>query len=96
VLCEMLAGEPLFSGPTPQAIMAKRTAEPTPPPDRLAGLPPGVPAILRKALARSPADRYQSIALMANDLDLAARTSASRRPGLVSRLAQALRIPRHG
>jgi hypothetical protein len=55
-----------------------------------------VPAILRKALARSPADRYQSIALMANDLDLAARTSASRRPGLVSRLAQALGIPRHG
>jgi serine/threonine-protein kinase len=96
VLFEMLAGEPLFSGPTPQAIMAKRAAEPTPPRDRLAGLPPGVPAILRKALARSPADRYQSIALMANDLDLAARTSASRRPGLVSRLAQALGIARHG
>jgi serine/threonine-protein kinase len=96
VLFEMLAGDPLFSGPTPQAIMAKRAAEPTPLRDRLAGMPPGIPAILRKALARSPADRYQSIALMENDLDSAARTSAPRWPRLVSRLAQALGMVRHG
>jgi serine/threonine protein kinase len=30
VLYEMLAGEPPFTGPTPQAILAKRVLEPVP------------------------------------------------------------------
>jgi DNA-binding SARP family transcriptional activator len=96
VLFELLSGEPLFSGPTVQAIMAKRAAHPTPPRDRLRDLPAGAPAILRKALARSPADRYQSIAAMAKALDAVARDSAPRWPRLVSRLAQALGFVGHG
>jgi DNA-binding SARP family transcriptional activator len=96
VLFELLSGEPLFTGPTAQAIMAKRAADPTPTWVRLADLPAGAPAILRKALARAPADRYQSIALMANALDAAAVNSAPRWPRLVTRLARALGIVRHG
>jgi DNA-binding SARP family transcriptional activator len=60
VLFEMLTGEPLFSGPTPQAIMAKRAAEATPSAARLAGVSTALVLVIRKALARSPGDRYPS------------------------------------
>ena len=58
VLFEALVGEPLFSGPTPQAIMAKRAAEPVPAPSRLHEVPPDIAAVIRKALASDPEDRY--------------------------------------
>jgi DNA-binding SARP family transcriptional activator len=69
VLFEMLVGEPLFSGPTPQAIMAKRAAEATPRAARMATLPSELVPVLRKALARSPEDRLQSMSLLASALD---------------------------
>ena len=54
VLYEMLAGEPPFTGPTPQAIIAKRFTEPAP---SLAGrigrdVPAALDQALRRALAR--------------------------------------------
>lgn len=61
VLFEMLRGEPLFSGPTPQAIMAKRAGEPAPDARRLAGLPPGIRRVLTKALTREANRRYNSM-----------------------------------
>jgi DNA-binding SARP family transcriptional activator len=61
VLFEMLTGEPLFSGPTPQAIMAKRAADATPGASRLAGLPSGMVRVLRRALTEEPEDRYDTI-----------------------------------
>ncbi len=59
VLYEMLTGEPPFSGPTAQAIMARRFAEPARP---LRTVRPTVSApaeqTVLKALERVPADRY--------------------------------------
>ncbi|MDH3290198.1 MAG: protein kinase [Gemmatimonadota bacterium] len=59
VLYEMLAGAPPFSGPSAQAIIARKTLEPVP------GLrvvrdtvPPELEAAIMRALAKVPADRY--------------------------------------
>jgi DNA-binding SARP family transcriptional activator len=65
VVFEMLTGEPVFSGPTPQAIMAKRAAEPALSADRLEALPSGVAPVVAKALAARPDDRYPSAAAFA-------------------------------
>jgi serine/threonine-protein kinase len=59
VLYEMLAGEPPYTGPTPQAIMAKRFSDPVP---RVRRVRPTVPEAVEqsvlKALAPVPADRF--------------------------------------
>ena len=59
VAYQMIAGEPPFTGPSTQAVIARHRTMPAPSvrvvrPD----LPRGVDAVLRKALAKSPADRY--------------------------------------
>jgi DNA-binding SARP family transcriptional activator len=66
VLYEMLAGNPLHSGPTPQAIMAKRAWDLISPRlDSLTGCPPAVVQTLDKALAVAPQDRFASAAAFA-------------------------------
>jgi serine/threonine-protein kinase len=59
VLYEMLAGEPPFTGPTAQAIQARKLTDPVP---RLRTVRETVPDALdhaiRVALARNPADRF--------------------------------------
>jgi tetratricopeptide (TPR) repeat protein len=61
VLYEMLAGEPPFIGPTPQAILAKRLSEPLPSLHVVRDtVPAGVEQAIAKALARVPADRFSS------------------------------------
>ncbi len=59
VLYEMLSGETPYTGPTAQAILAKKLGEPLP---RISvvreAVSPGVEAALNKALARTPADRF--------------------------------------
>jgi serine/threonine-protein kinase len=63
VLYEMLAGEAPYSGPTAQAVMAKRFTDPAPSVRRLRPtVPPAVDQALSKALARVPADRFPSCA----------------------------------
>jgi hypothetical protein len=60
VAYEMLAGEPPFTGPTPQAVLTRLQVTPAPSVRLLRPeLPRGVDAVIRKALAKSPADRYQ-------------------------------------
>ena len=70
VLYEMLAGEPPFTGPTPQAIVAKRFAHPAP---SVLIVRPNVPRPVdeaaRKAMAPVPADRFASAARLAEALD---------------------------
>ena len=65
----MLAGEPPFTGPTAQAIIAKRFTEP-PPSVRTARptVPESVDQAIRKALAPVPADRFASAAQFAQAL----------------------------
>src|SRR5438046_2658008 len=61
VLYEMLAGEPPYTGPTVQALIAKRLVDPVPAVRRLrAAVPVGVDHALMKALAKVPADRWPS------------------------------------
>jgi tetratricopeptide (TPR) repeat protein len=69
VLYEMLAGEPPFTGPTPQAVVARRLADPVRP---LRSVRPTVPAAVEaavlRALERIPADRFPDIASFADAL----------------------------
>ena len=56
----MLAGEPPFTGPTPQAVISKRMATPAPSVAVVRdGIPPVVEQALAKALSRLPVNRFQ-------------------------------------
>jgi serine/threonine-protein kinase len=69
VLYEMLAGEPPFTGPTPQAILAKRLTDPVPDLCRVRDtVPVAVSDALRQALARVPADRFATAVQFADAL----------------------------
>jgi serine/threonine-protein kinase len=62
VLYEMMAGEPPFQGPTPQAILARvLTESPRPLHVVRSGLPAGLEEVIHRATARVPADRFQSV-----------------------------------
>jgi TolB-like protein len=59
VLYEMLAGEPPFTGATPQAVIAKRFHGPIPSVRHVReGVPDAIDRAIARALARSPADRF--------------------------------------
>jgi tetratricopeptide (TPR) repeat protein len=70
VLYEMLAGEPPFSGPTAQAVLARRFTEPAPSARGLRDdVPESLDGVIQRALARDPADRFQSAAEFARALE---------------------------
>jgi len=80
VLFEMLAGEPPFTGPTAQAVLAKLLNEPVPSLLRYCeGLPEHLDRVIRKALAREPADRFAT----AGEFAAALQQRASSAPGAV-------------
>jgi serine/threonine-protein kinase len=69
VVYEMLAGEPPFTGPTAQAITARRMSEPARPLRRTREtVPEPVERAVAKALARVPADRFATAAGFARAL----------------------------
>lgn len=69
VLYEMLTGRVPFVGDTPVAVAMQHINEAPPPVTDLAPeTPPAVIAVLMKAMAKSPADRYQSAREMADAL----------------------------
>jgi serine/threonine-protein kinase len=69
VLYEMLAGEPPFTGPTAQAILAKRVLEPVPHVRTLRDtVPLAVEQALTRALAKLPADRFPTAGAFAQRL----------------------------
>ena len=73
VLYEMLAGEPPFTGPTSQAIVARHCQER--PPSLLIvrpSLPPGVQRVVETALAKVPADRFATASYLVEALVAAA------------------------
>jgi serine/threonine-protein kinase len=69
VLYEMLAGEPPYSGPTPQAIIAKRLREPIPHLSTVREVPAEVEHAVMRALAKRPADRFGTVAEFAAALE---------------------------
>jgi len=62
VVYEMLAGEPPYTGPTAQAILAKRLSEPLPHLRTVRTVPAPIEWAISTALARSPADRFATAA----------------------------------
>jgi serine/threonine-protein kinase len=75
VLYEMLAGEPPFTGPTAQAVIAKRLQGPAPGISRVRPSVPGeVEQALTRALALVPADRFPSMAELSRSLSVQAPT----------------------
>ncbi|HJR49662.1 MAG TPA: serine/threonine-protein kinase, partial [Gemmatimonadales bacterium] len=74
VLYEMLAGEPPFAAPSPQAMIARRMLEaPRPLREVRETVPEGVAQAVNRALARSPADRFTTAAEFARALETAER-----------------------
>ncbi len=64
----MLAGEPPFTGPNPQAVLAKRLSEPVPHLRTSREVPLALERAVTKALARAPADRFSTAAEFAGAL----------------------------
>src|SRR5665213_1889324 len=63
VMFEMLAGEPPFTGPTAQAIVAKVVTAPAPSVrSKRDSVPENVDEAIRVALQKVPADRFRSAA----------------------------------
>ena len=80
VLYEMLAGEPPFTGDTPQSMIAKRFSEPPPSLAKLGGqVPPAVAAAVTRALSREPRDRFATAGEFAAALAAPYAGSAVRR-----------------
>ncbi|MFI5279383.1 MAG: protein kinase [Gemmatimonadales bacterium] len=78
VLYEMLTGEPPFTGPTAQAIVARvMTEEPRSITLQRRTVPPNVEAAALTALAKLPADRFASAAQFAEALGSAAFVGAA-------------------
>jgi len=99
VTYEMLSGEPPFTGPTAQAIVARvMTEEPRPLRAQRRNVPPHVEAAVSRALEKVPADRFASAREFAEALNnpsftlsSAARTAVERdRPLRGSRMLYAV------
>ena len=89
VLYEMLAGEPPFTGPNAQSIIAKRISGQVP---SLRRARPTVPEDIERAtlqaLASFPADRYASAADFARALDVTATTEIRQPSATVAQSAR--------
>jgi len=69
---ELVTGTPPFTGDSPVAVAYQHVREdPTPPSHVVTGLPAAVDAIILKAMAKNPANRYQSTAEMRLDCERA-------------------------
>jgi eukaryotic-like serine/threonine-protein kinase len=78
VLYELLAGEPPYTGPTAQSVIAKRFTHPVPSVRRLRpAVPQAVERAVMKALATVPADRFATAAAFAAALSATATAATS-------------------
>ena len=78
VLYEMLGGQPPFTAPTPQAVLARHTLDPVP---SLRTLRPTVPVglqeVIERALAKMPADRFVTALEFGEALERSRRAPAT-------------------
>ena len=82
VLYEMLAGEPPYTGATPQAVIAKRFAGPVPSIRQVReGVSGDIDRVVTRALAKVPADRYRTTAELIRALDVTATTPSAASAG---------------
>jgi eukaryotic-like serine/threonine-protein kinase len=99
VLYELLAGEPPFTGPTMQAMAARRLSSEAPSVRQYRpAVPEAVDRAVRKALARVPADRFASAGELARALAptaTEAAPAAATAPPTVVTSATATRPRRH-
>ena len=73
LLYELLTGVPPFQGDSPVAVAYQHVREDPLPPSRVdPDLPASVDAVVLKAMAKNPANRYQTAAEMREDLERAA------------------------
>jgi serine/threonine-protein kinase len=79
VLYETLAGQPPFTGPTAQAVMARHSLDAVP---RLkvvrATIPDALEQVIERALAKVPADRYQTATQFSEAMSAASTGRVSR------------------
>src|SRR5712691_9410061 len=98
VVYEMLVGQPPFTGPTAQAIIARHSLDMVSPPSIVRGtIPEPMEDAILRALSKVPADRFATTALFAealaqpgNDSGVRRRQTAARgmRPGAQRRWAR--------
>ena len=85
VLYEMLAGEPPFTGPSARAIITRSMTErPRPITATRSEVPAAIEAVVLKALAKGPADRYPTADAMIDALDRAVESARTPMPGTIS------------
>ncbi len=90
VLYELLAGHPPFTASSPQALQARHRSDPVPPlRSARPGLPEAVERVIDKTLAKSPADRYASMARLAEALAMATTGACTPTPAPQAREASA-------
>ena len=83
LLYELLVGRPPFQGDSPVSVAYQHVREQPVPPSHLDPMvTPAMDAVVLKALAKDPADRYQTAAAMRNDIGrlLAGQDVAARIP----------------
>ena len=74
VLYEMLAGQAPFTGPTAQAVLARHAVDPVPPLRTVRqAIPEALEAVVLRALAKSPADRFRTAGELAEALEQSER-----------------------
>jgi serine/threonine-protein kinase len=72
LLYELLTGMPPFTGDSPVAVAYQHVREDPVPPSQLnADISPAIDSIVLKAMAKNPANRYQSAAEMRDDIERA-------------------------
>ncbi|HMK08647.1 MAG TPA: protein kinase [Anaerolineales bacterium] len=95
VLYELVTGRLPYDADTPLAVLLKHAHDPLPLPRTVnPALPEEIERILLKALAKSPADRYQNVQSMLNDIaGLPPATVPAARPGALDTRSMAARAP---
>ncbi|HEY4458411.1 MAG TPA: PASTA domain-containing protein, partial [Pseudonocardiaceae bacterium] len=94
VLFELLTGEPPFTGDSPVAVAYQHVREDPKPPSSLnPRVNPALDAIVLKAMAKGPANRYQSAAEMRGDL---VRVLSGQRPAAPAVMTEADRTSMMG